>query len=253
MLSVVIALYNEERRFAQRYPDLRAFLDSLDEPWELLLVDDGSADRTFDWMTRLAAEDGRVRALQFERNMGQGAALKLGMLSSRGDIVLYTDADLPVELPLVRPLIDRVRAGCDVAVASRWIGGARILQAQPPLRARLGKVFYGLIRALGLGSFHDVNCGLKVYRGEAVRVLFGFVRSWRWAFNIEHLWLARRFGYRVDEVPTEWSHRADSRVRVFHDCLFTLWELGWIKARQWLGIYPRCRPGRAETRGPIRS
>ena len=109
MLSVVIALYNEERRFAQRYPDLRAFLDSLDEPWELLLVDDGSADRTFDWMTRLAAEDGRVRALQFERNMGQGAALKLGMLSSRGDIVLYTDADLPVELPLVRPLIDRVR------------------------------------------------------------------------------------------------------------------------------------------------
>jgi dolichyl-phosphate beta-glucosyltransferase len=149
------------------------------------------------------------------------------------------DADLPVPLGYIKRLIDQVRDHCDVAVASRWMQGAKIGVPQPPRRQFFGKIFYGIIHLLVLSDIHDTNCGLKAYRGVAGRVLFGFVRCWRWAFNVEHLWLARDFGYVVKEIPVEWEHRPDSKVRLFRDCLFTVWELFGIKARQFFGIYPR--------------
>lgn len=238
---MIIALHNEETRFLKRYVVLRDFLDSLGEPWELLLVDDGSSDGTYDRILELSASDPRVRAMGLRHNLGQGAAVKLGMLASRGETVLYTDADLPIPLSFLREIIRRVRTDCEVAVASRWMYGAKIGIPQPRLRRLLGRAYYKLIHSCLLDGVHDTNCGLKAYRGEAARLLFGFVRSWRWAFNVEHLWLARRMGYRICEIPAEWSHQEHSKVHVFRDGVFTAWELIGIKLRQWLGLYPLVR------------
>lgn len=238
MISLVIALYNEEGRLGERLPRLREFLDSLGEPWELILVDDGSKDGTRKALADFALREPRIRVLGGELNRGQGAAVKLGVLASRGDVVVYTDADLPVPLAFARTLIERVRAGADVAFASRWMRGARIQTPQPGLRRRLGKAYYRLIHLLVLDGVHDTNCGLKAYRGEAGRLLFGYVHARRWAFNVEHLWVARRLGLRLEEVPAEWSHQDKSQVRVLRDCLFTLWELACLKWRQAMGRYP---------------
>jgi dolichyl-phosphate beta-glucosyltransferase len=237
MITVIIALYNEEARLPARYPLLRAYLESLNEEWELLLVDDGSADGTRALIGRMIAADGRIRTLRLNRNCGQGAAVKLGMLASRGDIVLYTDADLEIPFQWFSVLIKRVREGADVAIASRWTRGSTIRVPQPPLRRFLGRLYYGLIHLILLPRISDTNCGLKAYRGESARLLFGFVRSWRWAFNIEHLWLAERLGFRTEEVPVEWAHNPMSKVHVFRDCFFTLWELACLEVRRLMGGY----------------
>jgi dolichyl-phosphate beta-glucosyltransferase len=238
VITLIIALYNEENRVRQRYGRVREFLDSLREPWELILVDDGSRDNTVQILRELVAQDVKVRILDSKQNLGQGSAIKIGVLCSRGDIVLYSDADLPVPLPFAKTLIARIKAGDDVAIAARWVKGAKIGVPQPPMRRILGKMYYRLIHLVIAENIHDTNCGLKAYRGEAARVLFGFIHARRWAFNVEHLWLAMRFGYKVIEIPAEWSHQDHSKVHVFRDGLFTLWEVMAIKKRQILGQYP---------------
>ena len=239
MITVIVALYNEEARLPARYPLLKKYLDSLDEAWELILVDDGSKDRTPSLIKALAAADKRIRTLRLRKNHGQGAAVKIGMLASRGDIVLYTDADLEIPFQWFSVLIQRIRDGADVAIASRWIPGSTIRVRQPRLRRLLGRIYYRIIHWLLLPRISDTNCGLKAYRGESARLLFGFVRSWRWAFNIEHLWLADRLGYKIEEVPVEWSHNPMSKVHVFRDCFFTLWELSTLEARRlFAGYFP---------------
>lgn len=248
MISFVVACYNEEDRIARDTGPIVRFLEARGEPWELILVDDGSRDRTLELLR--AKEDGRIRVLGTKRNHGQGAALKIGVLATKGDVVVYSDADLPVTLETIEGMIAKLREGADVVVASRWMAGARIGERQPELRHRLGRIFYWLVRASLLPGIHDTNCGLKVYRGSVARILYGFVRSWRWAFNVEHLWFARRCGYVLVEHPVEWSHRGGSKVRVFHDCLWTLWELGWIKFREACGLYPEVVLAAKDTAAP---
>jgi dolichyl-phosphate beta-glucosyltransferase len=148
------------------------------------------------------------------------------------------DADISVPLRYVPVLIDRVRAGSDVAIASRWMFGARIPVPQPPLRRLLGRLYYRLIHFLFLPEVHDCNCGLKAYRGDVARVLYGYVRSWRWAFNMEHLWVARRLGFVIEEIPVEWSHNAASKVHIWRDGVFTLTELAILAMRRLMDGYP---------------
>ena len=241
MISLIIALYNEAGRFPAHLPAVKKFLDSLGEPWELLLVDDGSRDETPSLMLRWAAQDARLRPFYLRGNHGQGAAVKLGVLASHGDVVIYMDADLSVSLERARELIDQVRGACDVAVASRWMRGSSIRVPQPPLRRFLGRMYYRAIRWLLLPEVADCNCGLKAYRGDAARIIFGYVRTWRWAFNVEHLWLARRLGFSISEIPVDWRHDASSKVRVWHDVVFTLWELTLLHMRRLMGGYPVSR------------
>lgn len=104
-------------------------------------------------------------------------------------------------------------------------------------------MYYSIVHGLLLSDIHDCNCGLKAYRGDVARMIFGYVRSWRWGFNIEHLWIARRLGYAVQEVPIEWGHNPDSRVLLVRDCLFTVWELLLLELRRLMSGYPRFQGG----------
>lgn len=137
LISLVIALYNEEIRFFRSWPRLLGALEGLGEEWELLLVDDGSSDATLAMARGLAQKDGRIRVLRLSRNLGQGAAVKLGILATRGDVVLYSDADLSIPLHFLKVLIDCVQGGSPVVVASRWMPGATITVPQPFLRRTL--------------------------------------------------------------------------------------------------------------------
>ena len=188
---------------------------------ELLCVDDGSPDDT---AARIEAHDD-VRLVRAQANHGKGAALRLGVAQARGEVVLFLDADLAVDLGHVGPALDALRAGADVAIGSRALPGARTLRAQGPLRRTLGRLYRRLaVRWLEL-DVSDVTCGFKAFRGEAARTLFGASAAARWGIDAEILSLARRAGLRIDEFPVTWRDGSDSRVRILRDGVGALREL----------------------------
>jgi dolichyl-phosphate beta-glucosyltransferase len=178
------------------------------------VVDDGSADTTAE-IAREHAHRG-VWLLELARNRGKGAALRHGVVASSGDLVLLCDADLstPIEeLERLEPWLDRA----DLVLGSRSVEGARVELRQPWHRQTMGKLFNLLIRVLGIGDFHDTQCGFKLLGGEAARRLFPSFTVDRFAYDVELLWEARRQGLRIVEVGVEWHDSPLSRVRPWRD------------------------------------
>lgn len=241
-LSCVVAVYNADSIVASKITELISFLDANYPDYEIIAVDDGSTDTTLEKLK--AFNFSRLKIFRLHKNHGQGAALKVGMLQSKGQVVFYTDIDLSAPMPQLKNLLQELSSGADIAIGSRWRKDAKIRQSQPTLRRILGDAFYKIINLFYLKeAIADTNCGFKAYQGNVARILFGYVRCWRWAFNMEHLMYAQKLGFKIREVPIEWSHESGSRVRLFRDVLFTLWELFLIKLRTLLGSYPKLSLG----------
>lgn len=240
-ISVVVALYNEAGRFQENFKAITNYLEKNFKYWEVILVDDGSTDDTATLLMRLKENDERIRIMCLASNTGQGAALRMGMMAAEGRLIAYADADGATPIQDLEKLLLAIKQGCDIAIASRWMQGAHVRKKQPTGRRRLGRIFYKLINALFPLNINDVNCGFKAYTKEAARILFAHTRSKRWAFNTEHLMLAQRLGLAVKEIPVQWDHKEDSKVRLFYDIVYTLWELFLIKTRLLLGLYPAAK------------
>jgi len=227
-LSVVIPAYNEERRLPLTLAIVVAHLRECGRPFEVVVADDGSVDRT----AELAAEAGpEVRTLRLPHR-GKGAAVRAGALAARGDLVLITDADLStpiVELDRLVAALDR----CEVAIGSRHVAGSNVSVRQRFDRRLMGRAFNLLVRALLLPDLRDTQCGVKLFRCDVAAIVFERCRADGFAFDVEVLSLASRFGYRVAEVPVEWRNSPDSRVRPLLDVPRMFWEL--------LAIRRRCR------------
>lgn len=238
--SLIVPVYNDGERFKSNYPAICAFLNSWQSDWELVVVDDGSNDGlTPQTLKNLIHGKPRVRILHLENNLGQGAAVKMGMLVARGRIVAYTDADISTPLDQLKILTAAIEEGADMAIGSRWNGQSEISRKQPWLRRHLGKIYYAMIPWCFGIDVKDTNCGFKAYRRETAMILFGLIRSWRWVFNLEHIVLAGRLGFTVREIPVPWRHEEGSKVRLGRDLVFTLWEMALLKLRLAAGIYPR--------------
>ena len=215
MISVVIPAYDEAARIAPTLARLARELAGVAH--EVIVVDDGSRDRTRAVVERFAT----VRLLALPRHRGKGAATRAGVLASRGDEVLCTDADLAVPLAELPRLRAALAAGADLAIGSR----ART-RAAPLLRRVESRVFRGVVRALGVdvGGVRDTQCGFKLFRGEVARRLFAELRLDGLAFDVELLARARA-RYRVAEVTVRCVHVAGSRVRPLVDPLCMLRDL----------------------------
>ena len=215
-LSLVIPAYNEERRLLPSLQQVDQYLSSRPYASELVIVDDGSTDRTGELMRAFApAAPNRVqvRLLPHERNLGKGAAVRTGCLAAQGEYVVFTDMDLAVPLEEVGRVLERLEAGVDVAVGTRLHpGGQDMRSSQPPLRRAAGRLFVLVRRRVAVSEFGDTQCPLKGFRREAARRLFAAQRLSGWAFDVELLYLAKRWGLRVEEVPVRWDHVAGSHV-----------------------------------------
>ena len=209
-LSVVIPSYNEEERLE---PGLRQALDYLARrgtSYELLVVDDGSRDRTSELASAFA--DHGVRVLRHERNRGKGAAVRTGVLASRGERVLLSDADFSTPITEL-PKLERLLAdGTPLVIGSRGLADSQVRQRQPFYRETMGKIFNRLIRLLGVRGIRDTQCGFKLLAGDVGRSLADELRVDGFAYDVELIWLARRRGYRVAEVGVVWINSPDSRV-----------------------------------------
>lgn len=214
-LSVVIPAFNEARRLGPTLDRVTEYLRARDGEHEVLVVDDGSTDDT---ARRVAAHpDPAVRLVRQEVNRGKGAALRRGVAESRGARVLLCDADLSTPIEDVERLDRHLDDGAHVAIGSRAAPGSEVHVHQPYYRELMGKIFNRIIRLLGVRGLRDTQCGFKLLDGDVARRLFRELRTEGFAFDVELVWLARRYGYRIDEVGVRWVDSPDSRVHALFD------------------------------------
>lgn len=217
VLSIVIPAYNEARRIEPSLERIREYLASRDESIEVLVVDDGSSDGTSGVvereMPRFADSGLSLRLLGDGKNHGKGAAVRVGMLAAKGEIVLFSDADLSAPIEELPKLVDPIRAGdVDIAIGSRALDRSLVGVHQSAAREAAGRIFNLLMRVLTGMPFRDTQCGFKAFRAEAAREVFSRVLIERFGFDVEALYIARKLGYSIAEIPVIWNNVEGSTV-----------------------------------------
>jgi glycosyltransferase involved in cell wall biosynthesis len=238
-LSLVIPAYNEEARLPETLRQVAEFARSETRPLEVLVVDNNSRDRTVEIARAAAAELPFLRLLS-EPRQGKGAAVRAGALASAGEHVFFADADLSMPLSEVRNFLPPVLINAEVAIGSREAPGA-VRYNEPPLRHLMGRIFNLLVRIVLLPGVQDTQCGFKCFSRAAAQELFTAITLLDWTFDVELLFLARRRGYRIVEVPIHWTYAANSRVNPLRDSLHMaagVWRVRW---NAWRGRYGRRR------------
>src|ERR1700687_1812482 len=210
-LSVVIPCYNEEQRLPRTIEQVERYLDRRGD-YELILVDDGSRDGTRQVMDEAAARHKAVRVEVLPANRGKGRALAEGVKVSLGEEVLVTDADLSTPIDELEKLESALAAGAGVAIGSRAVKGSRVELAQPFYRVLMGKAFNLIVQAVLLPGIWDTQCGFKLFRGDIAREVFAGLTTDGFGYDPEVLYLAKKKGVRIAEVPVVWRNSAPTKV-----------------------------------------
>jgi dolichyl-phosphate beta-glucosyltransferase len=239
-LSVVIPAYNEAVRLRNT---LRAVVDYMREhapDGEVIVVDDGSADDTAEIARQLFADAGSLRTsvISYKSNLGKGRAVRLGLLAARGDVALFSDADLSTPITEAPKLVEPIEKGeYDVTFGSRALDRNLIGVHQPWRREQGGRVFNLAVRlATGL-PFWDTQCGFKAFRMSVCRPLVEAATVDRFGFDVELLYLAFRAGLNLKEIPVRWDHNEGSKISLFSDSFKMLSEVGLIRQQARRGAY----------------
>jgi glycosyltransferase involved in cell wall biosynthesis len=236
-VSVIIPAYNEEKRLAPTLKRIEEYLASRPYSAEIIVVDDGSRDATAQVVENFRAQSSRVRLISNGENRGKGYSVKHGMLEAKGNIALFTDADLSAPIEEADKLLAALEKH-DVAIGSRAVNRGLIEVHQSGLRELAGKSFNLAVRVLVGLQFADTQCGFKAFRRARARILFEQQRIERFGFDPELLFLAHRHGLSVAEVPVRWAHDTGSRVHVLGDGLRMVEDLAVIRWNSLIGRYP---------------
>jgi dolichyl-phosphate beta-glucosyltransferase len=212
VLSVVVPCYNEEQRLPRTIEQVERYLDARHQPYELILVDDGSADGTRDVMDAAAERNRSVRVEALPHNRGKGRALATGVEASTGERILLTDADLSTPIEELSKLEVALEAGAGVAIASRAVRGSRVEVSQPIYRVLMGKAFNLLVQAVLLPGIWDTQCGFKLFRADVAHRVFAGLITDGFGYDPEVLYRARRQGVKIAEVPVVWRNSAPTKV-----------------------------------------
>jgi dolichyl-phosphate beta-glucosyltransferase len=224
-LSLVVPAYNEALRLPGTLERMRPLLDAAGEPYEVIVVDDGSTDATAEAARRFSAGWPELDVVRLAVNAGKGAAVREGMLRARGAHRAFSDADLSTPLEELAGLRERLGGDCQVVIASRGLPDADIQIRQPKRRELMGRSYNLLLRLLVLPDIHDSQCGLKVFTATAALTCFTPLRTMRFGFDAEVLVRARRQGWSIAEVPVQWRHVEASRVSAGSDAARMLYDL----------------------------
>src|SRR5258705_2157504 len=238
--SIVIQTYNEAARLGKTFPIV---LDYLRGNWpnaEIIVVDDGSADNTAALARQSFEDSGNLRTsvISYKSNLGKGRAVRLGLQAARGEVTLFSDADLSTPITETPKLIEPILRGeCDVAFGSRALDRDLIGVHQPWRREQGGRIFNMVVRlATGL-PFWDTQCGLKAFRMEVCRPLVEAATVDRFGFDVELLYLAHRAGLKLKEIPVRWDHNEGSKLNVLSDSFRAISEVGLIRQQARRGVY----------------
>jgi dolichyl-phosphate beta-glucosyltransferase len=233
---VVVPAYNEEGRIGESLLKIRSYMEAAGWGFEIIVVDDGSRDRTADVVGQLARQDGRLALVVNERNLGKGGAVRRGVLASRGDAVLFSDADLSTPIEEFANLLPWLETH-GLVMASRSLPDSNVLVHQPRYRELMGRVYNLFVQALLVRGFIDTQCGFKLMTRQAAQAIFGRARIRSFSFDVEMIVLAKRLGYAVKEVPVCWVNSRASRVHPLADSVQMLLDLLRIKFYDIFGFY----------------
>lgn len=240
-LSIVIPAYNEEARLPATLERLAEYLPTLGLQTEVLIVDDGSRDRTAAVAASFAAKISGLRVLSNGTNRGKGYSVRHGMLEAVGELVLFTDADLSAPIEESGKLIGALKNGYDVAIGSRALNRSLISTHESVFREFAGIIFNKIVRVVLWLPFVDTQCGFKAFRRERCRIIFELQRIERFGFDPELLYLARHYGLRAIEIPVRWGHSPDTKVSMLRDSLKMFIDIFAIRWNALSGKYARAR------------
>ena len=236
-LSIIIPAYNEAERLSPTLQDIHRWLVSQNFSYEILVVNDGSKDRTAEKVAELSKSIPNLTLIDNKKNCGKGAVVRQGMLAARGRFRLFMDADNSTALShfgLMLPFFREEQ--CDVVIASRTMRGAKLDPPQPFYRQLAGKMLNIVVQVLLLPGIWDTQCGFKAFTARAAEEIFTRARTNGWAFDVEVLALAKNFGFAVKEIPAHWKNDRDSTVPLSAGLRFIA-ETVTIRFRLWTGKY----------------
>jgi dolichyl-phosphate beta-glucosyltransferase len=235
--SIILPAYNESARIADTLNKICAFIMKRGWKAEVIVVNGGSSDGTGEMVCEYARKYPALRVLEIPGNRGKGYCVRNGMLHARGDILLFSDADLSAPIEEADKLFAALAKGADVAIGSRWLDPQLQVQKQPLHRQLFGRIFNIAVRViLGL-KFKDTQCGFKAFTRRSAHAIFPLQKIERWGFDPELLYLARKFGFLVSEVPVVWAHCEGTRLRPLRDGLGMLGEMLRIRSHALRGNY----------------
>lgn len=217
-ISVILPVYNEEKLIASSLFKISSYLKIV-QAHEIIVVDDGSMDKTKEIVNKLGEEIKGLRIISNARNCGKGFAVRRGIFESKGEIILFSDIDLSTPIEEFDKLLFWIDKGYDVVIASREIKGAEIYHRQQFYRRVMGKVFILLVRFFLCRGIKDIECGFKCFRRKAALSIFRKLHIEGFAFDAEVLYLANMMGFKIKEVPVKWSHFRASKVNVLRDAI----------------------------------
>ena len=237
-LSIIVPSFNEELRLPDSLERIAAYIYSSGRRTEVLVVDDGSTDRTAEVAASFCGRIGNLRVLQNGENRGKGFSVRHGMLEARGETVLFTDADLSAPIDEADKLISALQQ-YDVAIGSRAMNRDLIEVHESAFREFAGIIFNRIVRIVLWLPFVDTQCGFKGFRRERCRIIFEQQRIERFGFDPELLYLARHHGLKSIEIPVRWSHSPATKINMMRDSIQMFVDVFTIRWNALLGRYPK--------------
>jgi dolichyl-phosphate beta-glucosyltransferase len=213
-LSVIIPAYNEEKRLPRTLREINDYLSRQNFDYEIIVVSDGSTDRTCEVVESLKSEIQKLKIICEKINRGKGYGVKIGMLNAKGKFRLFTDADNSTPISEIEKFWPEFEKGADVVIASRDLKGAILDPPQTLFRRFVGEVFKYLRKIIvGLWEIEDTQCGFKCFKGEVAEKIFPKCKIERFAFDPEVLLIAKKMGFKIKEVPVYWKNDLQSKVK----------------------------------------
>jgi dolichyl-phosphate beta-glucosyltransferase len=234
-LSIVVPAYNEEKRIRKSLDKIFDFLDSKQISYEVIVVDDGSKDKTVEIINSL--KNSKLRLLRNKKNSGKGQTVKNGMLEAKGNVVVFTDADLSTPIEEVDKALDWLEKGYDIIIGSRGLKNSDIKIKQPLYRRMMGRIFNIITQILSVRGIKDTQCGFKCFKKETVKKIFQKQTLTGFSFDVEILFLAQKYKYKIKEMPVQWLNDAESKVSPIKDSLRMFRDIFKIQINNMSGKY----------------
>jgi len=236
-LSVIIPAYNEERRLAGNLKQIMEYFGTQNYTSEVILVDDGSSDRTPDIVKELMKEYATLRLVRVAHG-GKGHACRQGVFASHGNWLFLCDSDLSMPIEEFAKFLPLFQSDYQIVIASREVPGAR-RYGEPFHRHLMGRAFNSVVRILAVRGIRDTQCGFKCFRSDVAREVFSMQTINGWGFDVEILFVAQKRGYRIAEVPVNWYYWGHSKVKPIQDAMSMFCEIWQVRLNDWRGYYDR--------------
>lgn len=228
-LSVVVPCYNEEKRFQNGFNHYYSYLKKQKYSWELIFVNDGSKDNTYNLMQKFAKDKSHVKIVNYKKNKGKGYAIVQGIKTAKGDIILFTDIDHSVPVETIQSFFKFFESGFKAVIGSRRVKGSKIVVRQQPMRELLGRCFTGFVNLFVCPGVTDATCGFKAFENVTAHKIFEKITIYDWAFDAEILFLCKKLNIDFVQAPVAWSDVKGSKVSLSKDILKS--ALGILKIR----------------------